>query len=91
MARRNLPWLHHVQDHRLLDVRVNTVGGAMFGVECKIVDPETGEDLPTRWTRVLCRGYNIMKGYYKMPEPPPPPSTRTLAPHRRLGPPHPRG
>ncbi len=38
-----------------LDVRVNTVGGAMFGVECKIVDPETGEDLPTRWTASLLR------------------------------------
>ena len=29
-----------------IETRVNTVGGAMFGVECKIVDPETGEDLP---------------------------------------------
>ncbi len=29
-----------------LEVRVNTVGGAIFGVECKIVDPETGEELP---------------------------------------------
>ena len=52
-----------------LDVRVNTVGGAMFGVECKIVDPETGEDLPDEVDGEFCaRGYNIMKGYYKMPE-----------------------
>ena len=45
------------------------VGGAMFGVECKIVDPETGEDLPDEVDGEFCaRGYNIMKGYYKMPE-----------------------
>ena len=28
-----------------LEVRVNTVGGAMFGVECRIVDPETGRGI----------------------------------------------
>ena len=51
-----------------IDVRVNTVGGAMFGVECKIVDPETGEDLPDNTNgEFVARGYNIMKGYYKMP------------------------
>ncbi len=28
-----------------IDVRVSTVGGPIFGVECKITDPETGEEL----------------------------------------------
>lgn len=52
-----------------LDVRVNTVGGPIFGVECKIVDPETNEDLPDETDgEFVARGYNIMKGYYKMPE-----------------------
>lgn len=52
-----------------LEVRVNTVGSKMFGVECKIVDPETGEDLPDNVDgEFVAKGYNIMKGYYKMPE-----------------------
>ena len=52
-----------------LEARVNTVGGAMFGVECKIVDPETGEELPNNVDgEFVARGYNIMKGYYKMPQ-----------------------
>ncbi len=52
-----------------IETRVATVGGAMFGVECKIVDPETNEDLPDNVDgEFVARGYNIMKGYYKMPE-----------------------
>ena len=52
-----------------IDKRVNTVGRAFPGVECKIIDPESGEELPTNTPGEFCaRGYNIMKGYYKMPE-----------------------
>ena len=37
-------------------------------MECKIVDPETGEDVPDDVDgEFVARGYNIMKGYYKMP------------------------
>ena len=49
--------------------RCETVGRAFPGVECKIVDPETGETQPVGEVGEFCaRGYNIMKGYYKMPE-----------------------
>ena len=51
-----------------LEVRVSTVGRAFPEVECKIVDPETGEDCPDEVVgEFVARGYNIMKGYYKMP------------------------
>ncbi len=52
-----------------IEHRVNTVGRAIFGVECRIVDPETNEELPDgKDGEFVARGYNIMKGYYKMPE-----------------------
>ncbi|MDR2525235.1 MAG: AMP-binding protein [Oscillospiraceae bacterium] len=52
-----------------IETRVNTVGRAFYGVECKIVDPETNEDLPDHVDgEFVARGYNIMRGYYKMPE-----------------------
>jgi fatty-acyl-CoA synthase len=51
-----------------IDVRVGTVGRALPQIECKIVNPETGEDVPDEVTgEFVARGYNIMKGYYKMP------------------------
>lgn len=52
-----------------LEVRVGTVGRPLPEIECKIVNPETGEDCPDEVTgEFLARGYNIMKGYYKMPK-----------------------
>lgn len=50
------------------EVRVSTVGRPLPEIECRIVDPETGKDLPDNETgEFVARGYNIMKGYYKMP------------------------
>ena len=52
-----------------LDHRVETVGSAFPGVECKIIDPETGEEVPDGQNgEFVARGFNIMKGYYKMPK-----------------------
>ncbi len=52
-----------------LEQRVATVGLPIYGVECKIIDPETGEELGDNQPGEFCsRGYNTMKGYYKMPE-----------------------
>lgn len=52
-----------------LELRVTTVGRALPGVEVKIVDDITGEELPPGQQGELCsRGYNTMKGYYKMEE-----------------------
>ncbi len=51
-----------------LEVRVGTVGRPLPEIECRIVDPETGAELPDNVTgEFVARGYNIMKGYYKMP------------------------
>lgn len=51
-----------------LEVRVGSVGHELPEIECKIVDPNTGEDCPDEVTgEFVARGYNIMKGYYKMP------------------------
>ena len=52
-----------------IDRRVSTVGKALPHIECKIVDPETGNDCPPGVQGEFCaRGYNVMKGYYKMEE-----------------------
>ena len=52
-----------------LDHRVETGGSAFPGIECKIIDPETGDELPDGESgEFVARGFNIMKGYYKMPE-----------------------
>lgn len=52
-----------------LELRVSTVGRSLPFIECKIVDPETNQDLPDGVPgEFVARGYNVMKGYYKMPE-----------------------
>ena len=49
--------------------RVTTVGRAMPGVEVRVADPETCAEVPRGQPgEILCRGYNVMKGYYNMPE-----------------------
>ena len=51
-----------------LEVRTETVGYAFPHVRCKIIDPETGLEVPRGENGEFCaKGYNTMKGYYKMP------------------------
>jgi len=52
-----------------LELKVSTVGKVLPDVELKIVDIESGAELPPGKQGELCtRGYLVMKGYYKMPE-----------------------
>ena len=52
-----------------LEMRTETVGYAFPHVRCKVVDPETGEEVPDGVNGEFCaKGYNQMKGYYKMPD-----------------------
>ena len=51
------------------DVRAETVGHELPDIEVKVLDPETNKECPVGVQgEMCCRGYNIMKGYYKMPE-----------------------
>jgi fatty-acyl-CoA synthase len=55
--------------HDSLEKRVNTVGKTLPFMETKIVDTETGEEVGVGVSGEFCvRGYNIMKGYYKLEE-----------------------
>lgn len=52
-----------------IELRVATVGRVFPYVEAAVLDPETHEPLPPNAIgEICCRGYNVMKGYYKMPE-----------------------
>ena len=52
-----------------IEIKCGTVGQALPGVEVTIRNPETGEECPNGvHGEFCCRGYNSMKGYYKMPE-----------------------
>lgn len=52
-----------------VELRVATVGRLLPDIEGKIIDPETGLDLPPNTQgEIVTRSACIMKGYYKMPE-----------------------
>ncbi|MDR1686705.1 MAG: AMP-binding protein [Desulfovibrio sp.] len=53
--------------------KTETVGRPMPGIEVLIADPDALPERTVEMPRgtpgeVVCRGYNVMKGYYKMPE-----------------------
>jgi malonyl-CoA/methylmalonyl-CoA synthetase len=51
------------------DRRAGTVGFPLPGVDLKITDPATGEELPRgEIGQIEVRGPNVFKGYWQMPE-----------------------
>ena len=49
--------------------RCTTVGRDYPFVEVKVLDPETGQECPVGVQgEMCCRGFNVMKGYYKNPQ-----------------------
>jgi fatty-acyl-CoA synthase len=51
------------------EVKVGTVGRELPGIEVKVWNPQTGQDCAIgEQGELCCRGYNVMRGYYKMPE-----------------------
>lgn len=52
-----------------IDRRTASVGRAMPEIEVAIINPESGKKCAHGETgEICCRGYNVMKGYYKNPE-----------------------
>lgn len=51
------------------DIRLGSVGIPVADTEIRIVDPESGEDLPPGEPGEICvRGPQVMRGYWKKPE-----------------------
>jgi fatty-acyl-CoA synthase len=51
-----------------IERRVETVGRALPGIEVKIADEDRRPVAANEMGELACRGYNVMMGYYKMPD-----------------------
>ncbi len=60
-------WITMTRPDDPLELRVSTVGRPIPNVEVKLIDPQSGREVPTGAVGEICaRGLN-MSGYYKMP------------------------
>ncbi len=51
------------------EVRYTTVGSDYEFVDVKVLDPETNKEVPAGTQgEMCCKGFNVMKGYYKNPK-----------------------
>lgn len=65
----NSPIITQTRTDDPLELRVKTVGRPIPGVEVKLLDPASGEEVGNEQNGELCvRGHGVMLGYYKMPE-----------------------
>jgi fatty-acyl-CoA synthase len=63
------PGMTHSVIEDPFEARCTTVGKEYPFTEVKIIDPETGEECPVGVQgEVCCKGYLVMKGYYKNPK-----------------------
>ena len=63
------PGMTHTCLADTFEQRCTTVGRDYPFVEVRVIDPETGEECPVGVQgEMCCRGFNVMKGYYKNPQ-----------------------
>lgn len=63
------PGMTHSVIEDSFEHRCTTVGKEYPFTEVKVIDPETGEECPPGVQgEICCRGYLVMKGYYKNPQ-----------------------
>lgn len=63
------PGMTQTRSDDSVELRVSTVGFPLPHTQVRIVDPETNEEQPDGVPgEFVGKGYNLMKGYYKMPE-----------------------
>jgi len=63
------PGMTHSVIEDSFEARCTTVGKEYPFTEVKIIDPDTGEECPAGVQgEVCCKGYLVMKGYYKNPK-----------------------